>query len=200
MSVLLDVGSHKGTYTDLFIKNYKIKKAFIFEPQNKIFEYIKKKYSKKTKVFPFNNAVSNFQGKKKFLINKHDITSSFTKLNNKNNYLKFKSILFGGKSLVIDSYYVQSIKLDNFIKKKKIKKIDLLKIDTEGHEYQVLLGLRKKIHIVKSILIEFHNDKIYKNYNSKKIHLYLTKNNFKLEKKIKFPFTEWEDRIYFSKN
>ena len=54
---------------------------------------------------------------KKFLINKHDITSSFTKLNNKNNYLKFKSILFGGKSLVIDSYYVQSIKLDNFIKK-----------------------------------------------------------------------------------
>ena len=74
----------------------------------------------------------------------------------------------------------------------------MLKIDTEGHEYQVLQGLGKKINKVKIILIEFHNDKIYKNYNSKKIHKYLIKKNFDLKTRIKFPFTEWEDRIYLS--
>ena len=79
---------------------------------------------------------------------------------------------------------------------KKIKSIDLLKIDTEGNELKVLKGLGKKIIIIKAILIEFHNNKIYKNYNSKLIHKYLLKNNFILKKKFHFPFTEWEDRIY----
>ena len=51
MSVLLDVGSHKGTYTDLFIKNYKIKKAFIFEPQKKILNILKKSTVRKQKYF-----------------------------------------------------------------------------------------------------------------------------------------------------
>ena len=45
--------------------------------------------------------------------------------------------------MVINSYPVKTIKLKNFIEKNKIKKIDLLKIDTEGHEFQVLKGLEK---------------------------------------------------------
>ena len=40
---LIDVGSHKGLYTDLFLQNYKIKKIIMFEPQVKIFNYLKKK-------------------------------------------------------------------------------------------------------------------------------------------------------------
>ena len=44
--------------------------------------------------------------------------------------------------MVINSYPVKTIKLKNFIEKNKIK-IDLLKIDTEGHEFQVLKGLEK---------------------------------------------------------
>ena len=39
---LIDVGSHKGLYTDLFLQNYKIKKIIMFEPQVKIFNYLKK--------------------------------------------------------------------------------------------------------------------------------------------------------------
>ena len=74
----------------------------------------------------------------------------------------------------------------------------MLKIDTEGHELQVLKGLEEKIKIVQIILVEFHNDKIYQNYSSEKVHKYLNKKNFKLKTKIKFPFTQWEDRIYIS--
>ena len=81
----------------------------------------------------------------------------------------------------------------------KILKIDLIKIDTEGHELEVLEGLGNKIKRIKVILIEFHNSSTYLGYNSRKIEMILKKNNFKLEKKIKFPFTTWEDRFYFNK-
>ena len=70
------------------------------------------------------------------------------------------------------------------------------KIDTEGHELQVILGIGKYIKNIKCILVEFHLDDIYMNYQPKKIHNFLIKNNFILRKKIKFPFTTWEDRIY----
>ena len=80
-----------------------------------------------------------------------------------------------------------------------IKKIDLAKIDTEGHEYEVLQGIQKNIKKIRYILIEFRSDKIYLSYNPKKIHNYLIKNDFVLENTYKFPFTTWEDRFYSNK-
>ena len=137
---------------------------------------------------------------KKIFINKHDLTSSLTKIDKKNSYLNLKAKLFGGDihDMINDTLMIKCIKLDNLLKKNKIKKIDLLKIDTEGHELQVMKGLGKYIKNVKYILIEFHISNIYINYDSKKIHYYLKKNNFSLKKKFKFPFTTWEDRIYFN--
>jgi len=98
---------------------------------------------------------------------------------------------------------VKIITLNNLFKKnkikKKIKQIDLVKIDTEGHELQVLQGIGRSIQKIKIILIEFRNDNVYKNYNPTKIHNNLIKNNFYLAKIFKFPFTTWEDRIYIQK-
>mgnify|MGYP001484983665 FL=1 len=75
----------------------------------------------------------------------------------------------------------------------------MLKIDTEGHEFQVLKGLGKEIKKINIILIEFHKPGIYLDYDSKKIHKYLLKNKFFLKKRIKFPLTTFEDRIYIKK-
>ena len=109
-------------------------------------------------------------------------------------------MLFGVKNMTFKHVKVKTIKLENVFKNKKFNKVDLLKIDTEGHELEVLKGLNKKIKKIKYILIEFHNDKIYLRYDPKKIHNYLLKNNFTLKAKFKFPFTTWEDRIYLNKH
>ena len=198
ITTFIDVGAHKGVYTDLFLKNFKIKKAYLFEPQKNIFKFIKNKYKNNNFVNTYNLCVSSNNKLKNFYINNHDLTSSLTKFNEKNNYLKKKSILFGGsiKKMIKKTYKIKTIKLSNFLNKKKINKIDLIKVDTEGHEYEVLKGLEKKIKKINLVLIEFHNDKIYEDYENKKIHNYLINTGFKLKKKIKFPFTEWEDRIY----
>ncbi len=201
VKTFIDVGSHKGTYTDLIIKNFDTAQVVLFEPQKNIFKFIKKKYRHEKKIKIFNNAVSDKSKIVKIFINKHDLTSSLTKLNKNNLYLNFKAKLFGANisEMIERSYNVKTIKLIDLIKKKGITSIDLLKIDTEGHEKEVLKGLGKKIDIVKIILIEIHNDNIYLNYSSSQIHNYLTKNKFELKKTIKFPFTTWEDRIYINK-
>ncbi len=201
ISTWLDIGSHKGLYTDLIKDNFNMKKGYLFEPQKNIYKFLKNKYKNNRKINTYNFAVSDSKKLKKIYINKHDLTSSLTEINENNVYLKLKAILFGGsiKEMITNKYNIQTIKLSNFLKKKKIKVVDLIKIDTEGHELNVLIGIEKKIRIIKYILIEFHNNKIYQNYNSYKVHRYLIKNNFELKKKIKFPFTEWEDRIYTNK-
>ncbi len=195
----IDVGSHKGTYSDLFLKNFDIKKAFLFEPQEKIYVFLKKKYKNNIRVKILNKAISNKNKIKTLRLNHHDLTTTLSKFNSNNLYLKLKSILFGVKEMTYNSVKIKTLKLDQFFSKNNIK-IDLLKIDTEGHELEVLKGAEKNINKVKYILIEFHNDKIYQKYNPLKIHSFLLKKNFKLEAKFKFPFTTWEDRIYINLN
>jgi FkbM family methyltransferase len=196
----VDVGSHKGLYTDLFLQNYNIKKVMMFEPQIKIFKFLKKKYAKNKKIKIFNHAVSNKNSFQNLQLNHHDLTTTLSRFNENNFYLKVKALLFGVKTMAHQKIKIKTVQLADVLKKNRIYKVDLLKIDTEGHELEVLEGLKKKINKIQFILIEFHQDKIYLKYSPKKIHNYLLKNNFILEAKFKFPFTSWEDRIYFNKN
>jgi len=199
INFFIDVGSHKGTYTDLILSHFEDCKILMFEPQNDLFKFIKKKYKRNKKIFIYNNAVSNKNFKTIININHHDLTSSLCVFDEKNEYLKLKAKLFSvtTKGMILKKQKIRTIKLQNVLFKKEFKsKIDLLKIDTEGHELEVLHGMGKKIKDANFILIEFHRDKIYKNYNPKKIHNYLVKNKFILVKKLSFPFTTWEDRFY----
>tara|TARA_E500000178_G_scaffold349425_1_gene406317 strand:- start:2060 stop:2773 length:714 start_codon:yes stop_codon:yes gene_type:complete len=203
ISTFIDIGAHKGKYTDLISNNYKIKKVYMFEPQIKMLKFLKKKYKKeRKKIYIYNYGISDKTEIRSFYINKHDLTSSIKRLNPKNKYLNLKSKLFGTnlKGMIEKELKIKTIKLKEFLFKKKIKKIDLVKIDTEGHELEVLIGLGYKIKLVKSFLIEFHDNNTYVNYNDKKIEALLKKNNFLLKKKIKFPFTTWEDRLYLNNN
>jgi len=194
----IDVGSHKGLYTDLFLQNYKIKKVIMFEPQIEIFNFLKKKYLKDKRIKIYNRAVSNKNSSQNLKLNHHDLTTTLSVFNDGSFYLRLKAMLFGVKKMTYKTIKIKTIKLDQIFNKKETHKIDLLKIDTEGHEFEVLQGLNKKIKNVKWILIEFHHDKIYLKYNPKKIHNYLLENNFILESRFKFPFTTWEDRIYLN--
>ena len=44
INTLIDVGAHKGTYTDLIINNFTVEKVYMFEPQKNIFKFIKNRY------------------------------------------------------------------------------------------------------------------------------------------------------------
>ena len=196
----IDVGAYKGTYTDLILDNYKPKKILMFEPQEEIFKYLKMKYNDNKDIFLFNKALSNKDKSAQFNFNKHNLTSSLSNLDPGNSYLKLKAKLFGTTSegMIIDIKTIQTTTLFSILEKENIEIIDFLKIDTEGHELEVLQGMREKINKVKCILVEFHLDEIYINYNPEFLHQFLISNNFKLIEKFKFPFTTWEDRLYIN--
>ena len=196
---IFDVGAHKGEFTINLIKNFKFSKIYMFEPQSEIFLKLKKKFSKSKKIFLNNIALSNQNKKKKLNINIKTSTSTFSLYNKKSYWKKMKNILLTGsnKTSFIKREIVQTNTLDFFCKKNNIKNIDLLKIDTEGHELEILNGGKFILtNKVKYLIIEFHSSNIYKNYNTSRIEKLLYSYNFKLIKKFKFPFLAFEDRLY----
>jgi len=198
INYIFDVGSHRGESIDYFIKLKDLKKIQSFEPQKNIFLVLKKKYKNNNKVILNQIALSQNENYKDFYINDLSSTSSFSRLNKKSLWLKIKNKILNKKNPIINKIKIRSLTIDKFIKQKKIKKIDLLKIDTEGHELEVLKGALKTIkeHKVKFILIELHFSKMYQNYSKKKIESFLAKNNFFLLKKFKFPFLSFVDNLY----
>ena len=74
--------------------------------------------------------------------------------------------------------------LDKYIEKQKIKKIDYLKIDTEGNDFNVLLSAKNfiskgKIKFIEAEII-FSNKNKYTNENFDNIYSFLKKNNYDL--------------------
>lgn len=57
-----------------------------------------------------------------------------------------------------DGYEIRT--LDEYVKKHKIKRIDFLKIDTEGFDYRVLLGGKKTLKKTRFIQYEHWDNKI----------------------------------------
>lgn len=198
IKLFFDVGCHLGNYSDMVINNYPKASIFMFEPQKKIFDKIKYKYEKNQNVKVSNLAISNKKSYQNLYINKFDVASTLSKINLQDDLLKKRASIFGEEpsKMIEEIQNIETIKLDEFINNKDIRNIDLIKIDTEGHEFEVLDGLKENINKVSYILIEFQSNKIFDSYDPKKIDEFLKKNKFKQVKSFKFPLRPWEDRLY----
>ena len=83
-------------------------------------------------------------------INKHDLTTTLAKNINNNLYFKLKAKLFQTNidGMVETKVKTKVIRLDKKLRGNN-KNIDLIKIDTEGYEFQVLKGVGKKFRYFK---------------------------------------------------
>ena len=128
------------------------------------------------------------------------VSNTFNNLNMNSKYLKkkkFITTLFGMKKFIENKVPTKIVPLKDLIREEKIEKIDLIKIDTEGFEYNTLVGMDSDIKKVRFILFEHHYDNmIIKNYKFKDIHALLINNGFQKIYKIKMPFRKSFDYIY----
>lgn len=92
------------------------------------------------------------------------------------------------KASEITQKKIQTKKLDKILEDHKLKKIDFMNIDIEGHELDVIQTLNFEKVKIKYICIEMieHND--FSKNNSDQIKSLLKENNFKLLKKFDFNY------------
>ncbi len=199
LSCLVDVGSHKGEYIKKCLSLYNIDKIYGFEANPVTFKILLSNCKNKTNIFLNNYGVGEIKKKINLFQNIESSSSSFNQLNTDSNYFKKKYFFlnFFGKKKILNPVSVEVVRLKDFIIKKKIEKINLLKIDTEGYEFNVIKGLDSEIKNVHLIHLEHHfDDMIIKNYTLSDIHNYLENKGFKKIFKIKMKFRKSFEYIY----
>ncbi len=201
---VIDVGAHYGETIEIFQKKLKIKKIYSFEASPKNFKILEKNFPKNntSNVEIFNYGLG--EGFFDSFINQTAESSSSTinKINSNSKYLdrKLKVLKIRNDDGFSQKLPIKIITLDDFINKKKITNIDLLKIDTEGYEYKVLKGLKKNHSKIKIIYFEHHyDDMILKNYTFTDIHELLKSYGFGMIKKHKMLFRKSFEYIYENK-
>lgn len=205
---VFDVGAHKGETIELYIKHFKIKKLYSFEPSYLSFNYLKRKINEfkikncKTKIVIENIALGKEIKQIKIKHMNESSSSTIKEIDIDSKYFKKKQkLLFNlGDKKFFNELDTYQLTLDNYMSQKNIAKLDLLKIDTEGYEFEVLSGAKKNIKNINLILFEHHyHDMIKKNYKFGDVHDFLNKNNFELIFKAKMPFRKTFEYIYKNK-
>lgn len=170
-ALIFDVGANVGTYTKTLSKYLKIENLnfHLFEPNVNLLNIldklnIKKNHSKTI----INKAITNNESTPKVIFYERNISA----------YSSIKKNNLTENHKIINNYEVDAISLDKHINDNNLDKIDLLKIDTEGLDYEVLLSAKNsirdnKIKIIKIELIP-NSENFYKIFN------FLEINNFEL--------------------
>ena len=159
ISLSLDIGANIGEYTKLLLMNTN-SKVVSFEPLPEAFKELQKIELKfKDRLDIYNIAIGAENSKSDlFYANQKSEKASLVP--------NLEKLSFVG-SLNKNKIVVDVKQLDYFEDYFKDKKIDFIKIDTEGFEYEVLKGAEKilKLHKPKFIQLEFNWHQLIRNHS-----------------------------------
>ncbi len=176
-STIVDVGAHKGFFA-LYARSLNLNAAiFCVEPEEANFAALNENLN--------NNVIKNVISVQAAITNKTGFSNLTVTEDSHNHYLSTE--------LTENTQTVKVFTFGDFCKEYKIDEVSLLKMDIEGGEYDLFLGLGlddfKKI---KNIVMEYHN---YNGQNYKEIETQLRENGFgvqifpsKFDKKMGFIF------------
>jgi len=162
--VVFDIGAHIGIFSIYASMSAKKGKIYAFEPMPENFMLFKQnmELNNTQNVSAYNKAVAKKRG--------------YTIMNISTTHTGAHSMYYNFGSGAVK---VQTISLNDFIKKNKIRKMDFLKMDCEGTEYEILYNLPKKVlSSIKKISMEYHN--IDEKYNVTNLVTFLEKNGFEV--------------------
>ena len=203
-SIFFDVGAHYGETIKNIYKNFKVDQIHSFEASMENYKILKKNISNQNFKVSLNCFGLSDQKKTAFI--NQSIESSSTTLSSINENSKYYNMKLSTLGIKKGTNFIKNEKvdldtLDNYVEKNNVKKIDLLKIDTEGHELYVLYGAKKILSKTRFIYFEHHyDDMLLKGYKFSDINNYLIKNNFKRIFKSKMFFRKTFEYIYEKNN
>jgi len=139
-NIFFDVGANIGEYSFFLFNSFKTAKIYSFEPSLKTFNRLVENVKEFGGVKPINIGLGDKNEKRILYID--DKQSSISTLHNRKVNLKGKE-------------EINIMKLDTFCKMNDIDKIDFLKMDVEGNEFNILLGAREMLKNRKIYAIQF---------------------------------------------
>ena len=161
--IVVDIGAHIGYFSIYSSINAKNGKIFAFEPYSKSFEVLKKnlEINQITNVIPQNLGVTKESGTSTLYFKKNfAIGNSIYKNTDLNSKIEIKTI-----------------SLYDIIKNNNLQKINFLKLDCEGAEYQILLNLdHQTLEKIDKIVSEMHPR--IENFKIEEVKRFLTINGF----------------------
>ena len=129
-------------------------------------------------------------------------STTFKNINKNSLYFKkkFRILNLLNTEKLYDQVEIKMETLKNYITYNKYKSIDFIKIDTEGFEYEIILGLDEEIKNVGIIMFEHHYDSmIEKNYSFSDVKRLMDRYNFKMIFKAKMPLRKTFEYIFVNK-
>jgi len=198
--IIFDVGCFRGNFTKNLMKheekNNNNSIYYLFDANPNVQTYLKKMLEKKNVKY-FQLALDNTNIEKKFTINRY-FEPSGSSLNSAHkedplyNLSRKAFMKLFQPFKKIEDYEeidVETQTIDNFCTLNNIKRIDLLKLDTDGTEHEVLLGAENLLSQGKIGLIYTEISGFKKTFDNKvdKIVKLLDKYNFELKKVYNIP-------------
>ena len=199
---VIDVGAHKGETIQMFSKNFNLSSIICYEASKKNFKSLsnfkKKRYNFNLEIY--NIGLGSEEKELDFFQTSESSSSTFCEINFQSNYYKRKKKIldiFKKENYITNREKIRLNTLNNQFKNFSFDSVDILKIDTEGFEFDVIKGASNYLKKIRFIYFEHHFDSmIIKNYKYSEIHEYLKSNNFKKILKIKMPLRKTFEYIY----
>ena len=169
-NIIFDIGANKGQSLYRYRKLFNNAYFYSFEPSLEAFKVLKSKYGNLSNINLFNIALGSKKKRKVFYEYKNNELSSFIKINKEFDETKKKILV------EIDT-------IDSIFKKNNLKKINLLKMDTQGYEEFILKGAKNLISKQKIDMIELEiilGDYYEKSSSFKKIEDVLSLGGYRL--------------------
>lgn len=149
--IIFDVGANRGDYTQLIIDTFEGSRipilVYSFEPVRSTFRGLSKRFECRDEVKVFNIGFSDKKGSRPiYYSTRNSALSSIYKRD-----LKHINITLSG----VENIALTTI--DTFCAQNRIPNIDLLKVDAEGHEFNIFQGAQEQIkrNRIDNIQFEF---------------------------------------------
>ncbi len=151
--IILDVGANVGGYSRLVKAALPDALVHSFEPHPK--NYIQLEGLASDRLTCHNMGMSDKEGTLEIFDYFDNDGSSHASL--------YRSVIEDLRAKKAISHQVEVTTVDSFVEANNIESISLLKIDTEGHEYKVLLGARSTLEAgkINVIHLEFNEMNVY---------------------------------------
>ena len=184
-----DVGANVGSYSKMLNQAFPDSKIYAFEPNLNTFKVLKEQFSR-ADVKTFCIGLSSCASKTKIYTYASDNQSQHASI-----YKEVLSDLHKADQVIGIDFETDSI--DNFCEQHNIKEIDFLKIDTEGHEFEVMSGAKKMIMqgSIKIIQFEFNEMNIISRVFLKDFyHMLNDYNIYRVDSDRLLPLFEYDSR------